>query len=96
MRFEWDPRRERENLRKHGLSFASATRLFTGGADYLEILDGTHSEDEDRFIAVGPVEEELIVVVFTEPDHETIRIISARAATRAEVTLFRRHMEARG
>ncbi len=92
MRFEWDPVKEQENRRRHGLSFGQATELFTGGRDYLETLDAEHSVDEERLIAIGPVENGVIVVVFTERTEGTIRLISARPATRAEVSLYREHM----
>jgi len=92
MRFEWDPAKERENRRKHGLSFGQATELFTSGRDYLEILDEDHSVGEERLIAVGPIARGVIVVVFTERTEGAIRLINARAATRAEVSLYREHM----
>jgi uncharacterized DUF497 family protein len=89
MRFEWDPDKERANIKKHGLSFGEATKLFTSGEDYLEIYDDEHSEDEDRFIAIGPGMRGVIVVVYTELTEESIRIISARMATKKEIRLFR-------
>ena len=55
MRFEWAPEKDRANIKKHGLSFGEATTLFTGGEEYLEIYDAKHSEDEDRFFAIGPI-----------------------------------------
>lgn len=89
MRFEWAPEKERANVRKHGLSFREAAKLFTCGKDYLEIYDGEHSDDEDRFIAIGSASGRVIVVVYTERAEDTIRIISARWATRKEAELFR-------
>ena len=77
MRFEWAPEKDRANVKKHGLSFAEATTLFTGGKEYLEIYDEEHSEDEDRFIAIGPSARGIIVVVYTERSEDWIRIISA-------------------
>ena len=49
-----------------------------------EVFDVAHSDEEDRYVAIGPIERGIIVVVFTERDDETIRIISARVATRRE------------
>ena len=92
MRFEWDPEKAGANLAKHGLSFEQASRLFTGGADYLEIYDARHSVDEDRFIAVGPVRQGMIVVVYTPTSDDTLRIISARKATRREIEMYKQHM----
>jgi uncharacterized DUF497 family protein len=92
MDFEWDVEKERANRERHGVSFDEAKELFTTGVDYLEIYDIEHSEDEDRFIAIGPVRRGLIVVVYTERFEETTRIISARFATGSEAGLFRRYM----
>jgi len=89
----WDEAKNRDNQSRHGLSFEEAGRLFTSGVDYLEIFDETHSADEDRFIAIGPLDHGLVLVVWTERDEETMRIISARWATRKEQTLYRTYME---
>jgi uncharacterized protein len=89
MRFEWAPAKVRANFKKHGLSFLEASMLFTGGGEYLEIYDEKHSEEEDRFIAIGPIARGIIVVVYTEVTEESVRIISARLATKREIRLFR-------
>jgi uncharacterized DUF497 family protein len=93
MPLAWDPQKDVANQEKHGLSFTEAAALFTSGVDYLEIFDEAHSEDEERFIAVGPIVRGIIVVVWTEQPADTIRIISARVATPREREAFRRHME---
>ena len=46
-----------------------------------------HSDEEDRFIAIGPIERGLVLVVYTERDTETVRLISARWATKRETEL---------
>lgn len=61
-----------------------AAELLGGSTDYLEIYDEQHSEEEERFIAIGPVRGRVIVVAFTERDDDAIRIISARKATKSE------------
>ena len=55
VRFEWDPTKAEANRQKHGLSFHDAKELFTSGTDFLEIYDEEHSEEENRFIAIGPI-----------------------------------------
>lgn len=60
MRFEWDPGKDKRNRAKHGLSFDEASTLFKAGVDYLEIYDEQHSDEEDRFIAIGRVRRGLI------------------------------------
>lgn len=84
MRLEWDPAKNDENLEKHGLSFDEASKLLLATADRMDVFDNAHSDEDDRFVAIGPLAWGIIVVVFTERDEETIRIISARAATRRE------------
>ena len=93
MDFEWDDAKDLTNRRNHGLGFGEAAELFESGVEYLEIFDVDHSESEDRFIAIGPIARGLIVVVYTEPDEDTVRIISAREATRREQSLFREYMD---
>ncbi len=84
----WDPAKNASNRHKHGVSFEEAAELFTSGVEYLEIFDDAHSVDEDRFIAIGPIKRGLVLVVHTEQDENTVRIISARWASRRERKLF--------
>lgn len=91
--FEWDEAKDLSNQRKHGLSFAEARQLFESGADYLEIFDIEHSEFEDRFIAIGPIDRGLVVVVYTEPEEDRMRIIGARLANQREQALYRSYMD---
>jgi len=93
---EWDPDKNRENVRKHGVSFEEAQELLLSGRDYYEVFDRTHSQDEDRFIAVGTTHRGILTVVWTERKEQAVRIISARAATRSEWSLYQAYMEGRG
>ena len=93
MKFEWDDAKDRSNQKKHGVSFVEAQRLFESSDDYLEIFDVEHSEAEDRFIAIGPIDRGIVVVVYTEREEDLIRIIGARFANKRERALFRSHME---
>jgi len=88
MRFEWDPQKEIENKRKHGVTFSEAKALFLLGKSYLEIFDTDHSNIEDRFIAIGPIDRGIVYVVWTERVDDIIRIIGARFATKREQKLF--------
>jgi len=92
VKFVWDPEKDEANRRKHGLGFEEARDLFTSGVDYLEIFDDEHSEQEERFIAIGPIKRGIIVVVWTEWEGDDVRIISARVASANECELFHRHM----
>jgi uncharacterized DUF497 family protein len=84
----WDDAKNLANLQKHGVSLEEASELFRSGVDYLEIFDDEHSVTEDRFIAIGPIRRGLVLIVWTERDEETIRIISARWATKREQALY--------
>jgi uncharacterized DUF497 family protein len=91
--FEWDDAKDLGNQRKHGVSFSEAQRLFESEAQILEIFDAEHSDLEDRFIAVGPIDRGLILVVYSEPEEGVIRIIGARLANKREQALYRSQMD---
>lgn len=90
VRFVWDPGKDRENQKKHHVSFAEASSIFHNLP--LEVFhDPDHSDDEARYIAAGFSERgRVLLVVHCENRTGTeIRIISARKATRNErSTLF--------
>ncbi|TMA32430.1 MAG: BrnT family toxin [Deltaproteobacteria bacterium] len=50
-------------------------------------------ESEDRLVAIGAIERGIVVIAFTEPDEDTIRIISARRASKREQSLYRSYMD---
>lgn len=87
------PDKDAANYQKHGLRFSDVQELFTTGTEYLELFDDRHSDTEERFIAIGPISRGLVVVVWTEREEDTIRIISARFATKNERRMFREAME---
>jgi len=83
MEFKWDEKKNRENLRKHGLDFADAWQLFQHPV--FVKLDDREDYGEDRWIGIGMMSNGIAVVfIFTEKDKETIRIISMRKATKNE------------
>ena len=94
MKVVWDEAKNLSNRKKHGVSFEEARVLFDHEREYLEIFDEAHSDEEDRFIAVGPIKRGMVLVVYTTRDDEdTIRIISARWATNRETEMFRNYIE---
>jgi hypothetical protein len=92
VRIVWDDSKNAANRRKHGVSFEEASALFTDGDEYLEIFDETHSEEEDRFVAIGPIARGLVLVAYAEGDNDAVRIMSARRATKREALLYRFHI----
>ena len=84
VQFEWDESKARSNRSKHGVSFEEAGTAFSDPLS-TTIHDPDHSaSDEDRYVLLGrSVSGRLLVVSHTERG-DTIRIISARRATRRE------------
>lgn len=77
--FEWDEDKARKNLRKHKISFEEAVTVFHDPL-VATIPDPDHSDEEERFIAIGySNKNRLLVVGFTERGHKT-RIINCRKA----------------
>ena len=85
--FEWDQGKAAANLRKHGVSFQEASTAFADPIS-ITIEDPDHSTAEQRYLLIGAsVGGQLLVVSHTERG-DTIRIISARAAARAERKIY--------
>jgi len=85
IKFEWDPRKDSANQRKHGVSFEEAQSVFFD-ENAVQFYDEHHSEQEDRFIMLGlSIRSRILVVCHCEREsRNVIRIISARKATRSE------------
>ncbi len=83
--FEWDAAKAAANRRKHGVSFQEAVTVFSDERGLL-IDDPDHSAGEDRFVLLGlsAALRTLVVVHCYREAEDTIRIISARKATRPE------------
>ena len=81
MSYEWDERKRRTNVKKHGIDFIDVPELFD--SDVVIIPDERFDYGEPRFIAIGILKNLIVVVAYTERD-ENIRIISARKATKNE------------
>jgi uncharacterized DUF497 family protein len=83
--FEWAEKKNASNKKKHNVSFEEAQTVFVD-ENALLIHDPAHSDDEDRFVMLGlSARLRLLVVCHSyRRDQATIRIISARKATRFE------------
>lgn len=84
--FEWDEAKAKSNIKKHGVAFEEAKSVFFD--EYaIQFYDDESSQlEEDRFLMLGTSNESnlLLVCHCERQDGETIRIISARKATKAE------------
>jgi hypothetical protein len=89
IQFEWDSAKASANLRKHGVAFEEAEAVFSDDLALL-IDDPDHSDEEDRFVLLGlsAVPRILAVVHAYRSAPDTIRIISARKATKAERMIY--------
>ncbi len=85
LQFDWDPRKDTANQRKHGVSFEEALTVFSDERALL-IDDPDHSDDEDRFALLGLSASlrTLVVCHCYREARDIIRIITARKATRPE------------
>ena len=82
--FEWDEAKSLRNFEKHGIDFDAAAEIFLGPI----ILHRSDRADEERWTALGELEDRLIVVVFTWRG-DAMRIISARHARKNEKREYR-------
>lgn len=83
--FSWDTKKNKINIKKHGISFEEAQSAFYD-ANAMVYFDPDHSEEEDRFVLLG-MSFKLRALIVCHCYHENdsrIRIISARKADRRE------------
>ncbi len=81
MDYEWDPKKAKNNLAKHGVLFADAVAVFS---DDSAITIEDKRASEERFVTMGMDALGRVLVVAYTWREETIRIISARKATERE------------
>lgn len=89
LKFEWDDSKNRENIKKHKINFSEAKSVFYDENARL-IPDIEHSDEDERFILLGLSTKlnALVVIHCYRKNAETIRIISARKATKSEIKVY--------
>ncbi len=85
LKFEWDDEKAAINLKKHKVAFEDAVYVFLD-ENRIEFFDAEHSDDEDRYVAIGMVGTVLYVVFTIRKD--ITRIISARKANSLERSYY--------
>ncbi|MBI4679618.1 MAG: BrnT family toxin [Elusimicrobia bacterium] len=92
-RFEWDPKKNRLNQRRHGVSFEDAATAFADDNGRY-IPDKDHSNGEERFILLGmSAKLRILIVCYCYRQSESvIRIISARRAMPRERAQYERFL----
>ncbi len=93
MNFEWDERKNESNLAKHGFDFADAPRIFD--LPMVVDLDFRESYGEDRWTGIGLLDGRVVVIVYTEPSEQIIRIISIRKALSHERKRYEQYIKNR-
>ncbi|MCX5914064.1 MAG: BrnT family toxin [Deltaproteobacteria bacterium] len=87
MKFEWDPKKARSNLRKHKVSFEEAATAITDPMAATG-ADPDHSIGEFRYITFGISGRGRLLVVAHTEESDSIRIISARLARKGERKIY--------
>ena len=82
LKFEWNKSKAKDNFERHGVTFEMAKEVFKDPFA-VEFLDDRQDYGEERFVIFGMVDGEVLYVAYIERD-ETIRMISARRATKDE------------
>jgi len=90
MRYRYDPAKKAVNLRKHGLDFDDAPKVIESDAN-VTFEDRRFDYGEQRFITMGLLNGEVVVVVTAETDEE-IRVISMRKAEQNEQEIYFRNL----
>ena len=91
MRFEWNQAKSEKNIRKHGIDFADVEDMFN--YPVLTFPDRREDYGEERWVAMGRIRGCVCVVAYTERRGDVIRIISARKATRNEITRYEKRIK---
>ena len=91
MRFEWDDRKNEINLEKHGFTFTDAYKVFN--LPMVIDLDERTDYGEDRWIGIGLLDGRVVVVIYTEPNESTTRIISLRKALSYERKYYEQYLK---
>jgi uncharacterized DUF497 family protein len=86
-RFEWDDEKAKTNLKKHGVDFEEASTIFDDPL-FITFLDEEHSTNEERYITIGLSSKQRLLMVAHTERKNSIRIISARKATKNEEKFY--------
>lgn len=90
MRYTNDPKKRAANLKKHGYDFEDAPQVIESGRT-VTFEDRRFHYDEQRFITLGVLRGDVVVIATAETDEE-IRVISMRKAERNEEEIYYRNL----
>lgn len=92
MKFEWDEKKNQNNILKQGLDFEDCKEMFNNGT-LRQSVDNRKNYDEIRYTAYGYINGRLMNVVFTERKPNSIRIISFRKANTREIEKYEKNFK---
>jgi uncharacterized DUF497 family protein len=87
MHFTWDEAKRLVNLNKHGIDFHEASTVIVDPL-VRTMPDPLHSNEEDRYVALGTSDQQRLLVVIFTYRNDQVRIISGRKATAAEKRMY--------
>lgn len=93
MEFEWDESKNTINIKKHGIDLQDVKNVFDG--PMIVNIDDRYDYQENRLIGIGWMRNIVVVVVYIENNDDSIRILSARKASKYERKEFEREIKNR-
>jgi len=88
--FEWDESKNKTNISERDLDFADVWQIFD--APMVVRIDNRKDYGEERFVGIGFLKNLVVVIVFTEPNEQTIRVVSLRKALKYEREQFEKYI----
>lgn len=85
MRFDWDTKKRKANIKKHGIDFFELRKVFK--KPMLTRIDNREDYGETRWISLGDLNGKIVILVYTEKENN-VRLISARRATKNEENIY--------
>jgi len=85
MAFDWDKKKRKTNIKKHGIDFSDLREVFE--KPMLTRIDNRKDYGETRWISLGDLDGKIVVLVYTEEENN-VRLISARRATKNEKCIY--------
>jgi hypothetical protein len=86
VRFDWDEAKNRRNVAKHRIHFETAILVFEDPYALVRLDRVVHGEE--RWQTIGMIDGLVVLLVAHTLDDDSIRVISARKATRRERRLY--------
>lgn len=92
MQYLWDDKKNKTNIKKHGIDFIDAIEMFQH--PLLTCIDKRKNYEEERWVGIGFLKGIIAAIVYTEDDiNDNVRIISVRKATKDESKKFKKAIE---